>query len=76
MVGIMRSSGLVGKGMVLVGDRPAPALLAQTDRQTQASPGVLLQLFGGAAAEQGVRECDIVTRGDVERNDLEAGALP
>ena len=54
---------------------PATVFLAQPDRQAQAVVGILLEFFLRSAAEQCVGECDVLTGGDVERIDLELGAL-
>lgn len=61
--------------MVLVRDRPAAIQLAKSDGETEAVVGILLELLIGSAAEQSVRERDIVPGGNVERDDLEHSAV-
>jgi hypothetical protein len=62
---------LIRKRMVFVGYDPTTAFLAQPDGQAQAVVRVSVELLLGSAAQQCVREGDIVARRDVERDDLE-----
>jgi len=57
--------------MMLVRNDPPAALLAQPDGESKTVVRILLELFVGPAAEEGMRERDIVASGDVERDDLE-----
>ena len=72
----LAGSTLVRKRVVLVRDDPAAALLAQPDGQPKAVAWVLLELVVRPTAEQRVREGDVDTGSDLERDDLEGGALP
>jgi hypothetical protein len=62
---------LEGKRVVLVRDSPASPLLAQPKSRTQAILRLRLQFSLGPAAEQGLRECDVVSCRDLQRHDLE-----
>jgi hypothetical protein len=61
--------------VVLVRDLPPAALLAQPYLKAQAVIGLVLELFLGPATEQRVREGNIATGGDVERDDFESGTV-
>jgi hypothetical protein len=60
---------------MLVRDGPLAVQLAKANGETEPVVGILPELLVGSATEQSVRERDIVPGGDVERDDLEHGAL-
>jgi hypothetical protein len=62
--------------VVLVRDDPAAVLLAQPDGQPKAVAWVFAELLVRPATEQGVREGDVRAGGDIERDELERGAMP
>jgi hypothetical protein len=61
--------------MVFMRYDPTPAFLTQPDSEAQAVVGVFVQFRWRSAAQQCVREADLDARGDLERDDLERGAL-
>jgi hypothetical protein len=60
--------------MMLVGDDPASPFLAQTNGQAKAILRIRPEFSFRPAAEQGMRECDILSGGNLERDYLERPA--
>ena len=60
---------------MFVHNDPAAVVLTQPDRDSQPVVGVGLELRRGTATQQRVGERDVGTRGDVEFEELEFGAL-
>jgi hypothetical protein len=54
--------------VTLVRDGPPAVHLAETDGQTEAVVGILLERLDGPATEQGLREGDFISGGDVKRD--------
>src|SRR6478735_779924 len=61
--------------MVLVRNHPTPVFLSQPDGQPQSIVWIITQFLLRGAAQQGMRVRDVLPGGDVEGDNLEAGAL-
>jgi len=65
---------LASERVMLVGDHPPAALLAQPDGKTQPVVWLLGQILGCAAPQQGESVGHLIPGRDVQRNDLERSA--